>query len=120
MKVYANDLTRLEEIFLLTIWRLKDNAYGVSIQNMISSQIRKNISDGAIYFTLNQIYRKGLVSRHIGNPTPVRGGARKKYYNITPKGFQALKESLEIQKILWGGISDKMLDDISIFNSSTH
>ncbi len=104
------ELSRLEEIYLLAICRLGDNAYGVPIKKLVSAQLGKKISYGALYFTLDQIYHKGYVDKSAGDPTPVRGGCRKIYYTITPKGTEALKRVLELQKAIWSGISDVVLE----------
>lgn len=98
-------LTRQEEIYLLAIWRLKDNAYGVKIKKQITDMTCKDISYGALYFTLEQLFKKGYVIRSIGEPTPVRGGCRKIYYNLTPEGKKALKAAHKLQRSIWDGIS---------------
>lgn len=98
-------LTRLEEIYLLAIWRLEGNAYGVQIRKEIADVTGKKISYGALYFTLEQLFKKGYVTRNSGEPTPVRGGCRKIYYHLTPSGKKALKEVYEFQKSLWKSIS---------------
>ncbi|MBA7616437.1 hypothetical protein ES703_23733 [subsurface metagenome] len=98
-------LTRQEEIYLLAIWRLQENAYGVQIKKQLADMIGRKISYGALYFTLEQLFKKGYVTRSIGEPTPVRGGCRKIYYNLTPAGKGALKAAYELQKSIWDGIS---------------
>ena len=62
-----------------------------------------------MYFTLDQIYRKGYVSRLTGEPTPIRGGARKKYYHITDEGRQALIKAYKIHTAIWDGVPLKIL-----------
>jgi len=98
-------LTRLEEIYLLAIWRLQDDAYGVQIKKKITEMTGKKSSYGALYFTLEQLFKKGYVSRTLGEPTPVRGGCRKIYYTITTAAKEALKATFKLQKSLWDGIS---------------
>ncbi len=104
------ELTRLEEMYLLAILKLQENAYGVTIKKMITDQTGKKLSYGALYYTLDQIYNKGYVTKSEGDPTPVRGGCRKIYYNITPDGKKALKAAFEIQKKIWDGVSAYVLD----------
>ena len=98
-------ITRLEEIILISIWRLKDNAYGVTINREVSERSRKKYSMGALYFTLDQLARKGLLLKREGDPTPKRGGKRKIFYDITPGGEKALHYSLEMHDSLWDGVS---------------
>ena len=104
------ELTKLEEIFLLSIWRLQENAYGVKIRKDIFKQTGKKISYGALYFTLDQIYTKGYVTKTIGDTTPVRGGVRKAFYNLTPEGKLALKHAFELNNSIWKDIVISVFD----------
>jgi len=103
-------LTRQEEIYLLAIWRLEGDAYGVQIKKKVTEMTRKKISYGALYFTLEQIFKKGYVTRTAGEPTPVRGGCSKIYYHLTPEGRETLKNTHELQQSIWDGISVLSLD----------
>ena len=58
-----NIITRLEEAILIAVWRLEDNAYGVTINKHVSRSFKKNYSLGSLYFSLNQLLRKGCVSK---------------------------------------------------------
>ena len=98
-------LTRQEEIYLLAIWQLRDNAYGVEIRKKVAEMTDRKISYGALYFTLEQIFKKGYVTRTTGEPTPVRGGCSKIYYNLTKAGKKALKAAHDLQKSIWDGVS---------------
>jgi PadR family transcriptional regulator PadR len=98
-------LTRQEEIYLLAIWRLQDNAYGVQIKKQIFEVTGRKISYGALYFTLEQLFKKGYVTRTVGEPTPVRGGCRKIYYSLTSAGNESLKAIYELQRSIWKDIS---------------
>ena len=99
-------LTKSEEILLLAIWKLKDNAYGVTIRKHIMGLTNEAFTYGTLYSSLDQLVRKGYVSKTIGEPTPQRGGRRKIYYSITEKGFEALRNAQELAKTLWENISD--------------
>lgn len=105
-----NYLTRQEEIYLLAIWRLQENAYGVKIKKKIAEMTQRSLSYGALYFTLEQLFKKEYVSRTVGEPTPVRGGCSKIYYNLTAKGKEALKNAYKLQESIWDGISVLSLD----------
>jgi PadR family transcriptional regulator, regulatory protein PadR len=100
-----DNLTKQEELYLLAILRLQNNAYGVTIREVIFKITGKLVSNGALYFTLNQIYRKGYVTKTIGEPTPVRGGVRKKYYNLTYIGRQVLLLAYKTHASIWNGVS---------------
>lgn len=98
-------LTRQEEIFLLAIWRLGDDAYGVRIRKQVDEMTGKKLSYGALYFTLDQIFKKGYVSRTQGDPTPVRGGCAKIFYHVTNEGKAALRQAHALQESIWDGVS---------------
>jgi len=98
-------LTRQEEIYLLAIWKQKENAYGVQISKQIAAMTGRKPSYGALYFTLEQLHKKKYVTRTKGEPTPVRGGCKKIYYELTPAGKKALKAAHELQQVIWQDIS---------------
>ncbi len=97
-------LGRTEEIILLTIWRLQDKAYGVSIRNELISQTKKDWSLGAIYAPLHRLEQKGLVSTRLGDPGSKRGGRRTVLYSLTGEGKEALLDLKTVQESLWTGI----------------
>ena len=101
------ELSKAEEVFLITIYRLKDNAYGVSIRDKINELTGKVYTYGTLYKILDQIVRRGYVTKTEGEPTGERGGRRKLYYQLTHTGIQALKDSFTVQQSLWLGIDWK-------------
>lgn len=102
-------LSRSEEIVLLIILKLTDNAYGVAIRNELQEQTGKLWSFGSIYTALNTLTRKYYVSKQKGAPTSERGGRHKCLYQVTPKGKKALKEIKNIQDRIWSHLSDTVL-----------
>jgi len=103
-------ITRLEEAILVSIWRLKDDAYGVTINKCVSRSLQKSYSLGSLYFSLDQLLRKGYVSK---TTTPVyqeKGGRSRTYYRLTEEGKRALLEARDYQKSLWKGISEVAVD----------
>ena len=64
------DLTLNETAVLLAILRLEKDAYGVAIKEEVSRLINKNISYGTLYSYLDQLFRKGLLAKSLGDPTP--------------------------------------------------
>ena len=99
------DLTLNETSVLLSIIRLEHNAYGVAIKREVEKFMKKKISYGTLYSYLDQLFRKGFISKEIGKPTPERGGRRKIFYRITKKGIDALDSAFQIQKSIWTGLS---------------
>ena len=104
------DLSKAEEMILLAIWRLKDNAYGVTVRRQIKETAGKDYTYGTLYGLLEQLVRKGFVVRIEGEPSPERGGRRKTFYKLTPDGVQALKRAKEIHHAVWSGIDELSLD----------
>ncbi len=96
-----NLLSRSEEIVLLSVWRLQDNAYGVTIRALVSESTQRSWSIGAIYAPLYRLERKGLVRSLPGEPSPERGGRRKIYYSLTPGGKKALLRMKHVHDVLW-------------------
>jgi len=103
-------LTRWEEVYLLSIWELKDEAYGVAIKKLVSLKTRRVLSYGGLYFMLAQLVKKGFVVKTEGEPSPKRGGRRKYYYALTEKGKRALRTSFEFQKSLWRDVKEPVFD----------
>ena len=99
------DLTKNEEIILLSIWRLGDDAYGVRIKRQIKDVTGKDWNYGTLYFTLDQLVKKGQLIKKEGKPMPERGGRRKIYYSLSSDGIETLQAALELQKALWDGIT---------------
>ena len=97
-------LSRKEELLLLTIWKLKDNAYGVPIREHVSEMTKKYWSIGAIYDVLDRLTRKGLVSTTVSEPIAERGGKRRKFYAITKTGHESLEEVRSLQKEMWSDL----------------
>ncbi len=97
-------LGRTEEIILLTVWRLQNEAYGVSIRNELNSRTSKDWSLGAIYAPLHRLEQKDLLSTRLGDPGATRGGRRTVLYSLTGKGKEALLDLKTVQDSLWTGI----------------
>jgi PadR family transcriptional regulator PadR len=96
-------LGEFEQIVLLAILRLKDEAYGVSIRSEIATCTGRDPSPGALYTTLDRLETKALVSSRTGDPTPQRGGRAKRYYTVTRAGLQAVAHAQRTyQKLLQG------------------
>jgi DNA-binding PadR family transcriptional regulator len=96
-------LTRAEEIILLAIYKLKDNAYGVTIREQVYEDIGIYWAFGVIYKTLKKMSAKGYVRKIASKPLAERGGRSKNYYRITEEGRHALKEIARVNSSLWDG-----------------
>lgn len=97
-------LGELEQLVLLAIIRLGDEAYGVTIRREIAARTRRDLSFGSVYTALTRLEEKGLVASHLGDPTPERGGRRKKHYLISAAGRRTLQRSLNAIRTMTRGI----------------
>ena len=97
-------LGEFEEIVLLTVAILNGEAYGVSIIEEIEERVNRNVSLGAMQTVLKRLEEKGLVKSAFGEATKVRGGKRKRYYNITAAGQRILQDTRETRLSLWKAI----------------
>jgi len=104
------ELTKIEEILMLAIWRLKDDAYGVKIRKYVSQIIGKELTYGNLYSALQQLSKKKYVQKSLGEPTPDRRGRRKIYYTVSPEGKKALKTAREMNRKMWEEIPDYAFD----------
>ncbi|MBU8923038.1 MAG: helix-turn-helix transcriptional regulator [Bacteroidales bacterium] len=97
-------LTRNDEILLLAVLRLKDNAYGVTIIAEVEQRAGKKLKFGGLWVSMDNLAKKNLVEKRMADPEPHRGGKSKCYYRLTKQGILALKETAELQENLWKGI----------------
>lgn len=97
-------LSRPEELVLLAVWRLKDNAYGVPIRKQLVRFTNRDWSFGAVYDPLDRLEKKGLLESSLSEPTARRGGKRKRIFKLTSAGIRALIEIKQIQDEIWDDI----------------
>jgi DNA-binding PadR family transcriptional regulator len=86
-------LGEFEHIIVLALLRLEDRAYGVTVRQEIEFRIKREVSIGAVYATLDRLETKGYVKSHRGDPTPERGGRSKRFFRVTAKGVTAVKRT---------------------------
>ncbi len=94
-------LGEFEEVVLLTIGILDQDAYGVNILTELTKQTGRPISVGALHTALMRLEEKGFVQSWTGGATPERGGRRKRYFNLTLAGLRSLKEAKMLRDQLW-------------------
>ena len=99
-------LSRSEEIVLLAVWGLQEEAYGVTIRQRVNDSTGQDWSIGAIYAPLHRLEKKGLVRTREGEPIAERGGRRKIYYEVTPEGMTAMAEIKRVHESIWKGVPD--------------
>ncbi len=99
-----------EEVVLLTVAILYENAYGIAIKEDIESRLGRKVSVGAMRTALSRLEKKGLLESEFGEATAIRGGKRKRYFKVTPFGKKELEEVMETRKKLWEAIPSVTFD----------
>jgi len=94
-------VSRIEEIILLSIWRLQDDAYGITILEEVEKATGKTWLTGSIYASLGRLLKRKLLNSIEGEPSPERGGRRKIYYQLTTEGQKALLEIKRLNAQAW-------------------
>jgi PadR family transcriptional regulator PadR len=98
------NLGEFEQLVLLALLHLKDDAYGVTIRQEIEARTGREAGLGSVYKTLERLEGKGLVGSRVGEPTAERGGRRKKFYRVSPLGVRALRQSLRAIRAMARGV----------------
>lgn len=94
-------LGEFEQVVLLAVARLDDDAYGVSVRKEIERRTGRDVSVGSVYATLARLEEKGLVTSSEGQPTPRRGGRARRLFRILPDGAHALRATRGMMERLW-------------------
>lgn len=100
------NLTRTEEMIMLAVLNLRENAYLVSIQGYLSEMFEKEVSLTSVHLPLHRLEKIHYLESRMGNATAVRGGRRKKIYTVTKLGLKALEEYRTISEKLWSSYLD--------------
>jgi len=87
-------LGEFEQLVLLALLRLGEQAYGVTVHAEIAGRTGRATSLAAVYKTLERLEDKGFVSSKVGEPTARRGGRRRKHFRLEPAGARALRQAL--------------------------
>ena len=97
-------LGEFEEIVLLTVLLLKDEAFGVAIKRELEERLKETLSVGSVHSALKRMEEKGFLTSKWGEAEKVRGGKRKRIYDVTQQGQQVLNEMKDIRASLWNSI----------------
>jgi len=89
---------------LLAVWRLKEDAYSLSVRDAIAERTGRRLSVSAIYLTLLRLDKKGLLSSRLGEPTAERGGKAKRYFKLRKAGLSAVTGARERMNRMWDGL----------------
>jgi DNA-binding PadR family transcriptional regulator len=98
------NLGEFEQLILLAILRLHDDAYGVTIRAELAARAGRTVAPGALYTTLERLETKGLITSRMSDPTPQRGGRAKRHVTVTAAGMEALTRSVRAYEQLLDGL----------------
>jgi len=101
-------LGEFEQIVLLAVLRLADDAYGVPIRLEIEQRTGRTLTVGALYRTLDRLELKGYVTSWFSEPTAERGGRSKRHFKVRPSGLRALRASRDALAAMWEGLEPQV------------
>ena len=104
----SDNLGDFEQLVMLAVLRLDDEAYGTSIREELRARAEREVSPGAIFTTLERLESRGLVTSRYGEPTAERGGRSKRFYRLTADGRRALARTLRIVRRMIQGFEPKL------------
>jgi len=94
-------LGEFEEIVLLMVAALRGNGYGVHITHEIIAQTGRSVRLNQVHAALHRLEDKGMIASKMGDPTPERGGRRKRMFAVTAYGEQTLRDIGSVRSHLW-------------------
>jgi DNA-binding PadR family transcriptional regulator len=106
----GTNLGEFEEIVLLSVAILADDAYGNSIKSEIRKRLGRNPSIGALHASLGRLEDKGFLESWEGETTPERGGRRRRYYKVTKTGVKAMQQVKDIRDDMWRSVPGVILN----------
>ncbi len=101
-------LGEFEEVVLLTVAMLEHEAYGVKITHEIIEQTSRSVRLNQVHAALHRLEEKGMIHSKMGDPTPERGGRRKRIFTITAFGQNTLSEMKKVRVHLWSLLPSSM------------
>ena len=104
----SQPLGEFEQLVLLAVLRLKDDAYAVPIRQEIEDRTKRSAARGAVYITLDRLEEKGYLKSRLGEGSPERGGRPRRYYTVCPAGVRALEQSWTALRNMWAGMEPKV------------
>lgn len=98
-------LGELEQLVMLAVLRLGEDAYGARIQRELATRARRKATLGTIHVTLLRLENKGLVRSWLGESSPSRGGKARRHYALERGGEKALRAARDTLTRMWEGLA---------------
>lgn len=109
MKSKLYQLGELEELVLMIVAILNEEAYGVKVMDEIQNQIGRKVNISAVHTVLDRLEKKDFVSSYMGGASAERGGRRKRLFRITAEGSKAITYVHETRNELYKQIPKTIL-----------
>lgn len=101
MKMERNNIGEFEELVLLVVAVLGNNAYGITVLEEIEKQTGRKLSISAVHTVLHRLTEKGYLTNEMGGETSERGGRRKRFFKLSSQGKDAINEIRQLREKLW-------------------
>jgi DNA-binding PadR family transcriptional regulator len=102
-------LGEFEQLVLLAIAHLQEEAYGIPIVEEIERRTGRSVARAAVYITLRRLEEKGFIASWMSDPTPERGGKGRRYAKLRPEGVRALRDARQATERMWRGLDPASL-----------
>lgn len=98
-------LTKQEELVLLAVYQLRDNAYLITIRDLLMANTGREWAFGSIYVCLERLKNMDYIATRSGEAVPVQGGKAIKFYELRQTGIEALEQAKAVNDAMWSGFS---------------
>lgn len=96
-----NSIGELEELVILIVANLQEDAYGVSVKEELFTSANRKLNISSVHTTLDRLEKKGFLTSEVGGVSQERGGRRKRLFKVTAYGLRVLKEQNELRRELY-------------------
>jgi len=104
----GESIGEFEQLILFAVIRLDPPPTAVTVRQEIEARTGRTISSGALYTALDRMESRGFLSSRLGEPTPERGGKRKRLYTVQPAGERALADIYESLRLMASGVASRL------------
>ena len=105
-------LSQLEQYVLLCLIRLGDQAYGVPIHQEIEERLSRSVSIATVYSALERLEKERMLTSHLSEPLPERGGRARRLYRLSTEGATALQRARRVHDSMWEGVDLKAVSEV--------
>lgn len=102
-------LGEFEELVLIMTAILQEEAYGVRVMDELMAQAGRQVNISAVHTALDRLEKKGLLRSYMGGATAERGGRRKRLFQVTNLGVQAIEINRRVRNALYDQIPQTLL-----------